>query len=76
MKETIFLECDGDDYVHCCRYQQDFIYVDNKDCDNKNISTLFGDNRCGDHFMITIFTNNKFPIGQKMKLTLETIDDE
>jgi hypothetical protein len=78
VKEIIYLESGGaGDYIHCCRYEHDFDYLDNKDCDNQNVSTLFDETpqRCGDHFMITVFTNHQFPLGQRVKLTLETIDD-
>jgi len=66
MKEVIIAECDGDDYIHCCRYQQVFDYTE----DNPS---LFKDHK-GGHFTITIFTTKQFPAGQKVKITIETVE--
>ena len=68
MKEVIIAECDGSNYIHCCRYEQTFDYVkgENKDIWKKG---------CGDHFEVIIFTSKLFPQG-KVKITIETVKEE
>jgi len=70
MRETIVAECDGSDYIHCCRYEQSFDYVEDNPC----IWTEEGDTHKGGHFEVTIFTSKQFPVGTKVKITIETLE--
>jgi len=66
MKEEIIAESDGEDYIHCCRYEQTFYY-------DKDSPSLF-DNHKGGHFEVTLFTTKQFPAGAKVKITIETVE--
>jgi len=66
MKEEIIAVCDGEDYIHCCRYEQTFTY-------DENNPSIFDDHK-GGHFEITIFTLKQFSIGTKVKITIEEIE--
>lgn len=67
MKEIIVADCDGDDYIHCCRYEQNFDYAE-------GLPSIFKDHN-GGHFTVTLFTSKKFPQG-RVRITIETIDEE
>ena len=67
MKEEIIAECDGSDYIKCCRYEQSFEYLEGQG--NKSLYP----NHDGSHFGAIIFTSKKFPQG-KVKITIETIE--
>lgn len=66
MKEVIIAECDGDDYIHCCRYEQGFDYTGGN-------PSMYPDHK-GDHFSVTLFTRELFPKG-KVKITIETLEE-